>query len=68
MPQVPTLPPDMLQSAGAFSTMPTDPANYLMAAADLHSKGEFQSMPVPRGKDLQTGKPSGKRHRIQVVK
>lgn len=45
-----------------------NPVNFLMAAADAHSKGEFQSAPVPGGVDLQTGKASSKRKRLQVVK
>ncbi len=52
------------QSAGA----PANPENFLMAAAEMHSQGQFQSAPVPQGKDLQTGKSRGRRARIQVVK
>ena len=68
MPTVPSLPPQMLQQAASSGGMPTTPDNFLMAAADMHSKGEFQSAPVPTGKDLQTGKrPSRSRH-LQMVK
>lgn len=49
MPQVPTLPPDQLAQAQA--TAGTNPANFLMAAADLHQSGQL-SAPVPKGKDL----------------
>lgn len=46
---------------------PTSPANYLMAAADLHQSGQL-SAPVPTGEALQTGKAKGRRAHIQVVK
>lgn len=64
MPTVPRLPADMLRNSG--SGLPTDPANFLLAAADLHSSGEL-SAPVPTGKTLQTGKrPS--RASLSVIK
>lgn len=66
MPQAPTLPPEMLQSAGASA--PTSPVNFLLAAADAHSAGEFQSSPVPKGIDLQTGKASSRKKHLKVVK
>lgn len=69
MPTVPNLPPEKLGSASA-NGLPTDPANFLLAAADLHQSGELSS-PVPAGHPLQTGKPIAKargRSRIQVVK
>lgn len=47
--------------------VPTNPMNFLMAAAEAHASGAFQSKPVPIGKALQTGKSSPKKH-IQVLK
>lgn len=66
MPTTPTLPPDQMKAAGA--AMPTNPMNFLMAAAEAHSKGDFQSAPVPTGKALQTGKGQGRGHKLEVVK
>lgn len=64
MPTAPMLP---AESRPAQAGSPTNPMNFLMAAAEAHSKGDFQSAPVPTGKALQTGKSSSKKH-IQVVK
>lgn len=64
MPQAPSLPPDQMKSAGV---PPSNPVNFLMAAAEAHSRGDFQSAPVPTGIDLQSGKSSRKKH-LKVVK
>lgn len=64
MPQAPTLPPDQMKASGVG---PTNPINFLMAAAEAHSAGEFQSKPVPTGVDLQSGKANRKKH-LKVVK
>ena len=68
MPTVPNLPPEMQQQNPA--AQPTSPSNYLMAAADLKSSGNFQSAPVPTGKAFQTGKSFTGRGKssMQVVK
>lgn len=50
MPQVPALPPDQMAQATASAGI--NPANFLMAAADLHQKGQL-SAPVPQGQPLQ---------------
>lgn len=50
MPQAPMLPPD--QMAQAQATAGVNPANFLMAAAELHSQGAL-SAPVPKGRDPQ---------------
>jgi hypothetical protein len=47
------LPPDQMAQAQAANGI--NPANFLMAAADLHNSGQLSS-PVPAGKPLQTGK------------
>lgn len=65
MPQAPSLPPEMLKAQGTAA--PTNPINFLMAAAEAHASGNFQSAPVPKGVDLQSGKVNRKKH-IQVVK
>ncbi len=67
MPTVPMSSPSPLASAAGAGMAPTSPTNFLLAAADLHSQGEFQSAPVPEGHNLQTGKNPRKRH-MQVVK
>lgn len=64
MPQAPSLPLDQMKSAGI---PPTNPVNFLMAAAEAHSNGEFQSAPVPKGIDLQSGRSNPKK-RFKVVK
>lgn len=48
MPQAPMLPPD--QMAQAQSTAGLNPANFLMAAAEMHQQGQL-SAPVPKGRD-----------------
>lgn len=63
MPTAPALPAN---ATPATLGLPTNPMNFLMAAAEAHSRGDFQSAPVPTGKDLQTGK--SKRGKITVVK
>lgn len=65
MPQAPSLPPDQMKAAGIAA--PTNPINFLMAAAEAHSAGDFQSKPVPAGVDLQSGKTSRKKH-LKVMK
>lgn len=65
MPTAPMLQPDQMKAAGA---PPTNPLNFLMAAAEAHSKGDFQSAPVPTGHALQTGKGHNSRHKLEVVK
>lgn len=64
MPQAPMLPPDQMKAVGA---PPTNPINFLMAAAEAHSHGDFQSAPVPTGIDLQSGRSNPKK-RFKVVK
>lgn len=66
MPTAPTLGPDQMKAAGA-SPPPVNPVNFLMAAAEAHSRGEFQSAPVPAGVDLQSGKINRKKQ-LKVVK
>lgn len=66
MPQAPSLPPDQMKVAGA-GIPPTNPVNFLLAAAEAHSNGDFQSAPVPKGVDLQSGKASRKKH-LKVMK
>ena len=65
MPTAPMLPPDEMAKA---ATAGLDPANFLIAAADMHGQGQL-SMPVPKGKDPLAGafsrKPSRK---IRVIK
>jgi hypothetical protein len=65
MPTAPMLPPDQMKAAGA---PPTNPMNFLMAAAEAHSRGDFQSAPVPTGKALQTGHGKNSKSKLQVVK
>ena len=50
---------------GSGGSMPTNPLNFLMAAADLHQQGALSS-PDPAGKPMQTGKPIGTRSRARV--
>lgn len=66
MPTAPTLGPDQMKAAGA--SMPqVNPVNFLLAAAEAHSQGQFQSAPVPAGVDLQSGKVN-RRKQLKVVK
>ena len=51
--------------------MPASPANYLMAAADLHASNSLdpqRSAPMPAGHALQTGKPITKPKHIRIIK
>lgn len=58
------------QAMGAQNPLgtPVSPENFLMAAADLHQKGEFQSAPVPKGTALQNPMKRPSRRPLQVVK
>jgi len=51
--------------ARAQQTAGLDPANFLIAAADMHNSGQL-SAPVPQGKDLLARSKPGKK--IRVVK
>lgn len=72
MPQAPMLPPEMMQRSGA--TSPVDPANFLMAAADMSKSGQLpdaargRSIPAGVNKPMQTGHPRGRRAKLQVLK
>ncbi len=72
MPTAPMLPPEMMARSGAAS--PVDPVNFLMAAADMSKQGQLpdaakgRSIPAGIGKPLQTGKPMGRRAKLQVLK
>ncbi len=64
MPTIPALPPGMM--AQAASGGPTSPANFLMAAADMHRSGQLadqpRSAPMPKGKSLPVLSSRGPRH------
>jgi len=53
---------------------PASPVNFLMAAADMSKSGQLpdaakgRSMPAGLNKPLQTGKPQGRRAKLQVLK
>jgi len=53
---------------------PASPVNFLMAAADMAKQGQLpdvakgRSIPAGIGKPLQTGKPMGRRAKLQVLK
>jgi hypothetical protein len=66
MPQAPILPPDQMQQAQASAGI--NPANFLIAAADMHGAGQLSS-PVPRGRDplAKAGRLKPTKH-VQVVK
>lgn len=72
MPTAPMLPPEMMARSGAAS--PVNPANFLMAAADMSKSRQLpdaakgRSMPSGINKPLQTGKPLGRRAKLQVLK
>jgi hypothetical protein len=72
MPTAPMLPPEMMARSGAAS--PVNPANFLMAAADMSKSGSLpdaargRSIPAGINKPLQTGKPMGRRAKLQVLK
>jgi hypothetical protein len=69
MPKVPFDPSQLGGSASASGPMPTNPLNFLMAAAEMHKGGKLQqSAPVPTGNPLQTGKVSHSRKQMKVVK
>lgn len=65
MPTAPMLPPE--EMAKAQQTAGLNPANFLIAAADMHNSGQL-SAPVPRGTDplARAGKPA--RKKLQMVK
>lgn len=58
MPQAPSLPPEQMAAAQAGAGM--NPANFLIAAAEMHGNGSL-SAPVPAGKDLVTPSQKGNR-------
>ena len=58
MPMAPLLPPD--QAAQQQATGGLNPANFLIAAAEMHNNGSL-SAPVPKGKDLVTPSQKGNR-------
>ena len=66
------LPPEMMARSGAAS--PVDPANFLMAAADMSKQGQLpdaakgRSIPAGPTQRLQTGIPRGRRAKLQVLK
>jgi len=70
MPQAPMLPPEMMQKSGAAS--PVNPANFLMAAAEMSKSGSLpdaakgRSMPSGVATTLASGK-RGK-GKLQVLK
>lgn len=65
MPVAPGVPMDQTAQTGAGAGL--NPANFLIAAAEMHGAGQLSS-PVPAGQPLQTGKTAGKRKHMQVVK
>ena len=65
MPMAPGIPVDPTAQASQGAGL--NPANFLIAAAEMHNSGQLSS-PDPAGKALQTGKVAGKRKRLQVVK
>lgn len=68
MPTAPLLPPDQMAQAQVGAGL--NPANFLIAAADMHNSGQL-SAPVPAGKALgvPAPKPTKKlRANIKVVK
>lgn len=64
---MPTVPGVAMPNANPLSPPPS-PETQLIAAADMHQSGEFQSAPVPEGKSLQTGHGPGRRHKLRVMK
>lgn len=73
MPQAPMLPPEMMAKSGAAA--PVNPANFLMAAAEMSKSGALpdaaagRSIPSGGGaKALQTGVARGRRAKLQVLK
>lgn len=65
MPTAPTLSPEAMAQSGAGA--PTNPMNFLVAAADLHNSGSL-SMPTGGSADplasTKSSKPFGKKVRI----
>jgi len=55
---MPNLPVPMTGSSSLYgqspATPPASPANFLMAAAEMHSQGKLPSAPVPTGRDPLT--------------
>ena len=72
MPVAPTLPPEMMAHTG--QSAPASPVNFLMAAADMSKSGSLpdaaqgRSIPAGINKPIQTGKPTGRRAKLQVLK
>jgi hypothetical protein len=72
MPQAPMLPPEMMPKTGAGTGV--NPANFLMAAADMSKQGQLpdaaqgRSMPSALGHALQTGKGVGRKAKLKVLK
>lgn len=65
MPTAPTLSPEALAQSGAAA--PTNPMNFLVAAADLHNSGSLSMPTGPHDDPLGSAKssrPSGKKIRI----
>lgn len=68
MPQVPMLPPEQMQQAQASGGI--SPANFLIAAADLHAKGQLSAPQGPQGDPLKyadSTRPKAPR-RMRVIK
>ena len=66
MPTAPLLPPD--QMAQAQSSAGLNPANFLIAAADMHNSGQLSS-PDPGGQDpLQRAGRVRANKRIKLIK
>lgn len=67
MPQAPLLPPDQMAQAQASAGL--NPANFLIAAADLKNSGQL-SAPVPAGQPLAqpARRPKRRLPDIKVVK
>jgi len=60
--------------ARSSTTSPVDPANFLMAAADMSKQGQLpdaatgRSIPAGINKSMQTGISRGRRAKLQVLK
>lgn len=63
MPQAPLLPAEAM--AQAQSTAGLNPANFLIAAADMHNSGQL-SAPVPAGKDPVPANPKSGRRKANL--
>lgn len=67
MPMLP--PPGMNPTLQGTSPMQSvSPENFLMAAADMHQKGEFQNMPQAKGPELQEGSKRKPKHNLRVLR